>query len=199
MEDAAFQRARDVFLIDVENQAKAQANFGRRIYSYFAQLHERHNLPVYPVALFTFPTPKTKQEGSYRVAFPDRVVLDFQYRVIQLNQLKWREFARKDNPVASALMAKMEIAPGERPRVRLACVRMLGKLRLEKRKMQVVLGFIDSYLRLTPEEEKANQAEYERLGPTEKEKMMEVTILWKEEGRQKACKKACNKACNKAW
>src|SRR5258708_11759796 len=109
-------------------------------------------------SLYTFPTPKTKQEESYRVSFPDRVVLDFKYRVIQLNLLKWREFARKENPVASALMAKMEIAPGERPRVRLACVRMLATLRLERRKMQVALGFIDTYLRLSPEEQQTYQA-----------------------------------------
>jgi len=57
-------------------------------------------------------------------------------------------------------------------------------LKLNKAKMQVILGFIDTYLRLSEEEEKAYQAEVEALGSAEKEKMMEVTILWKEEGRK---------------
>ena len=33
-------------------------------------------------------------------------MLDFRFTVIQLNRLNWRDFARRPNPVAAALMAK---------------------------------------------------------------------------------------------
>ena len=83
------------------------------MHAYFARLHEKHDLPIYPIAVFTYDAPLTKQGDTYRVEFPDRVGLDFRFRVIQLNQLNWRDFVSRENPVASALMAKMKIAPGD--------------------------------------------------------------------------------------
>ena len=35
----------------------------------------------------------------------------FNYEIVQLNQLNWRDFSEQKNPIAAALMAKMEIAP----------------------------------------------------------------------------------------
>ena len=52
------------------------------------------------------------------INFPDFKVLEFNYQVIQLNRLNWRDFLDKPNPVASALMAKMDIAPKDRPKVK---------------------------------------------------------------------------------
>src|SRR5258708_3150654 len=42
------------FLIHVENQATARATFPRRMFSYFARLHEKYDLPVYPVVIFSY-------------------------------------------------------------------------------------------------------------------------------------------------
>jgi hypothetical protein len=100
------------FLVHVENQAQPQADFAKRMFAYFARLHEKHDLPVYPIAVFTYNTPFSLQPDSYQVTFPDRVVLNFQFRAIQLNQFRWQDFARKKNPAASALMAKMDSARG---------------------------------------------------------------------------------------
>jgi predicted transposase/invertase (TIGR01784 family) len=41
------------FLVHVEQQAQPQAEFGRRMFRYFARLHEKHGLPVYPVVVFS--------------------------------------------------------------------------------------------------------------------------------------------------
>ena len=80
--------------------------------------------------------------------FGDWVILEFQYRVIQLNRLRWRDFVRRPNPIASALMAKMAIAPSERPRVKLECLRLLATLRLDPARTRLISGFIDAYLQL---------------------------------------------------
>src|SRR5262249_30351673 len=98
-------------LIHVEHQAQAQADFGRRMFRYFARLHDRYALPVYPIVLFSYARPRRPEPSVYRVMFGDWVILEFQYRVIQLNRLRWRDFVRRPNPIASALMAKMAIAP----------------------------------------------------------------------------------------
>ena len=44
-------------LIHVEHQAQAQADFGRRMFRYFARLHDRYALPVYHTPLCSFPMP----------------------------------------------------------------------------------------------------------------------------------------------
>lgn len=46
-------------------------------------------------------------------------VLQFEYAAIQLNRLPWRRFVGHSNPVAIALMAKMKMAPADRPKVKL--------------------------------------------------------------------------------
>ncbi|MGH9765024.1 MAG: Rpn family recombination-promoting nuclease/putative transposase, partial [Blastocatellia bacterium] len=179
-----FENRDAFFLIHVENQAQVQPEFGNRMHTYFARLHEKHALPVYPIAVFTYDSPRTEQPDIYRIEFPDRVVLDFRYRVVQLNRLNWRDFAKRENPVASALMAKMNIAPTDRPRVKLECIRLLAGLRLNKAKMQVILGFVDTYLRLDEKETGTYELELEKLAPAEKETMMEVTMSWREQALQ---------------
>ncbi len=131
---ARFREQETFFLIHVENQAYSQADFGRRMFRYFARLFEKFALPVYPIVIFSFDAPRTPQPNIYRVEFPDKVVLEFNYAVVQLNRLNWRDFLRQENPVASALMAKMNIAPEERPKVKSECLRLLATSHLAPRK-----------------------------------------------------------------
>ncbi len=101
------------------------------MFSYFARLHQKYALPVYPIVVFSFEVPQRSEPDTYRVAFPDKVVLDFNYAVIQLNCLNWREFLQQPNPVAAALMARMQIQPADRPKVKAECLRLLATLHLE--------------------------------------------------------------------
>lgn len=64
------------------------------------------------------------------VEFDDLKVLKFNFRSIQLNRLNWRDYLDQANPVAAALMAKMRIAVGDRPKVKAECLRLLITLRL---------------------------------------------------------------------
>ncbi|MBC7528608.1 MAG: DUF4351 domain-containing protein [Chthonomonadaceae bacterium] len=170
------------FLIHVENQASAQSDFPRRMFHYFARLHEKYGLPIYPVVIFSFDTPLRREPQQYEVAFPDRSVLQFQYRVIQLNQLSWRKFVNTPNPVACALMAKMKMKPEERPKVKLECLRLLATLRLDPAKTKLIGGFVESYLTLTAEELKRFERDLEKLVPQEKESAMEVLTYWEKKG-----------------
>jgi hypothetical protein len=60
-----------------------------------------------------FKSPKKLAVSSYQIDFPDLEVLKFNYRVVQLNQLNWRDFLNQPNPAASALMSKMNIDKSE--------------------------------------------------------------------------------------
>jgi Domain of unknown function (DUF4351) len=103
---------------------------------------------------------------------------------IQLNQLNWRDFLKRPNPVAAALMAKMSIDPADRPRVKVECLRMIAKLRLDRARTFLISGFIDSYLRLNSAEQEQFRVEVDKIKlPQERENIMEITTSWKEEGR----------------
>jgi hypothetical protein len=170
------------FLFHLEHSAQPPRLPPPRMFGYFSVLHARYGLPVYPVVIFSHGS-RRPQPGEYRVAFPDLDVLHFRYRVIQLPRLNWREFVRRPNPVASALMATMGMAPHERPRVKLECLRLLVTLRLDAARMKLISGFVDTYLRLNRQEILQFEREADRLlNRKEKARVMEVTTSWKEEG-----------------
>ncbi|KAF0250166.1 MAG: hypothetical protein FD167_432 [bacterium] len=181
---AKFLEKEAFFLIHLENQSEARGTFNRRMFRYFSMLLDLHELPIYPIAIFSYDEPKRPESNSYQVAFPDFTVLSFNYRVIQLNQLNWRDFVNKPNPVASALMAKMEIKSTERAKVKLECLRLLATLKLDRAKMQLISGFVDTYLKLNAQELEIFRQEIDQIIPTEKEQVMQIVTSWMEDGIQ---------------
>ncbi len=172
------------FLIHVENQASSLADFAERMFRYMARLFEKFRLPVYPVALLSFDRPVRPEPDRFEIAFPDMTVLDFRFRVIQLNRLNWRDFLRNPNPVASALMTRMHIEPEDRPRVKLECLRMLATLKLDKARSTLISAFMENYLKLTTAEMVVYNQELEAAGPQEREEIMQLTNEWIERGRE---------------
>ncbi len=165
-----------------------QANFNKRMFRYFARLHEKYDLPIYPVVIFSYERPLKAAESSYQLEFPDFKVLKFNYRVLQLNRLNWRDFLNQRNPIASALMAKMQIAPEDRPKVKAECLRLLVTLKLDPAKMQLISGFIDIYLTLDEAEEQIFQTELGTIESDKREQVMQIVTSWMrtgiEQGRQ---------------
>jgi hypothetical protein len=170
-------------VVNCEHQSTTKADFNRQLFFYFAQLHRKYLQPVYPIALFSFDEPYRPERDSYQVRVPGLQVMDFNFLTIQLNRLNWRDFLKRPNPVAAALMAKMEIATADRPRVKVECLRMIAKLKLDKARTFLLSGFIDNYLRLSPIEEQQFQVEVDRIKlPQERENVMELTTSWMEKG-----------------
>ncbi|MDB9343096.1 DUF4351 domain-containing protein [Nodularia spumigena CS-586/05] len=170
------------FLIHVENQSSKQASFDKRMFRYFSRLYEKFDIPVYPIVLLSYDSPKTPETNVHQVAFPHKVILQFNYDVIQLNQLNWRDFLRQKNPVATALMAKMNIAPAERRQVKFECLRLLATLKLDPARMRLISGFIDTYLRLSPQEQELLQDDIDTIEPRQQEEVMQIVTSWMEEG-----------------
>lgn len=181
------------FLIHIEAESGAKPKFNQRMFRYFSRLHEKFDLPIYPIVIFSYSSPKTLAINNYQINFPDLEVLKFNYQVIQLNQLNWRDFLNRQNPVASALMSKMNIAPADRAKVKAECLRLLVTLKLNPAKMQLISGFIDTYLRLNKIEEQRFKAEIGSLIPAEKEEVMQIVTSWMEQGIEKGRQEAITK------
>ena len=177
-----FRGKESFFLIHVEAQESSRKWFNRRMFTYFARFHEKFVLPIYPIVIFSYSKPKRAAISQYVVDFPDFKVLEFNYQVVQLNRLNWRDFLNQSNPVASALMAKMNIAEKERAKVKAECLRLLITLRLDAARMQLISGFIDTYLNLNPVEERQFQEEISTFSKPVQEGVMQITTSWMRQG-----------------
>lgn len=170
------------FLIHVENQAASQADFTQRMFFYFARLHQKYRQRIYPIVLFSFDQPYREEAHQYTVDFETFKVLEFNFVSIQLNRLHWRDFLSQSNPVAAALMAKMQIEPADRPKVKTECLRVLVTLKLDPARTQLISGFIDTYLHLDESEERVFAAEIDKLETEAREDVMQIVTSWMEQG-----------------
>ncbi|MBR8836685.1 MAG: DUF4351 domain-containing protein [Stigonema ocellatum SAG 48.90 = DSM 106950] len=179
---AAFRNQDALFIIHTEHQSYAETDFNERMFHYFARLHEKYALPIYPIVIFSYDAPQRPETNSYRVAFSGWTVLEFHYRVIQLNRLNWEDFVNQRNPVASALMSKMRKLPQQRPTVKLVSLQLLSTLGLNPAQVQLISGFIDTYLDLNTQEEAVFQEQLARIEPRQQEEVMEIVTSWMRKG-----------------
>lgn len=175
------------FLIHLEHEAQNKEPYGfpRRMLRYALHLYDSTGLNVYPIALISYPTPKRPLRDRFELKGPDgHQIFSFRYRVIQLNRFKWRDYARNPNPVAAALMSRMGIPHGERPLVKLACLRLLRKLNLAMEPSTLIATFFDHYLQLDDQEEEKFRDEFSKISPKEQGEMIKFTSSWHEKGRE---------------
>ena len=181
---AKFRGEDSTFLIHVENESSSKANFNRRFFKYFCTLFLKYDAPIYPIVVFSYDSPLRIDVSSFTVDFPDKRVLAFDYEIVQLNQFDWRDFVENRNPVAAALMSKMNIAQKDRSKVKLECLRLLVSLELDPARMELISGFVDTYLNLDAIEEQAFQSQLGTINLEEQQQIMQLTTSWKEQGRQ---------------
>lgn len=182
---ARFRGVTAYFLIHIEPESsrrRKRGAFAWRMFDYFALLTREHRLPVYPVALLSYDTPRNLEADSLHIEFPDKTVLEFRFTVIQLNRLNWRDYLQHDNPAAAALMAKMGFAPEERVEVKKESLRMIARLKYEPEKTRLLSRFVDTYLRLNAEEQIRFKAALEKLPRRERKATMEILTSWEEKG-----------------
>jgi predicted transposase YdaD len=182
---AKFREQESLFIIHVEHQSYSEADFNKRMFRYFARLHEKYDLPIYPVVIFSFDAPQRPEVSSYQIEVMGRKVLEFNYQVIQLNRLNWQDFAQIPNPIASALMSKMRMEAEERPQVKLISLQLLSSLGLNPAQLHLISGFIDIYLKLNPVEQVRFEEELAKIEPVQQEEVMEIVTSWMETGIEK--------------
>jgi hypothetical protein len=62
---------------------------------------------------------------------------------------------------------------------------MLATLKLNPAKMELISGFVDTYLRLNETEERQFEVELKQANLMEEEQVMEIVTSWMEKGEQK--------------
>lgn len=172
-------------LVHVEQQAKRDPAIARRMFFYAAWLVERYGLPVWPVLVTSYSHPRTVEPERYEMTIRGRLVLSFRYDVVQLNRLHWRDYLQRPNSAAAALLARMDIAPADRVQVKAEIFRVLLTLRLRPEKARLILGFVETYLELTAQEELRLQRKLDILSASEQEKIMRMLLPGERAGIRK--------------
>lgn len=168
-------RMRDAcFWISIESESDQGLAFNRRIFHKYARLDAAYDFPIYPIILFPTDPPQRPEPNYYRVEFVDRKVLDFNFVTLQMSRLNWRDFLKRRNPVAAALMTIMNVKASDKPVVKAECLRLLATLKLDTARLNIVSQFIDTYLKLDTDEEQVFKREVERMGLLEREQVMEL-------------------------
>lgn len=195
-------RGRNAFiLIHLEPQSYAQADFGERMFLYFARLLERHRKSykvILPVAIFTGSRARD-EPGGYWMHFGKESIVEFRYRKLELARLDWRRFAKSDNPVAAALLSRMGYNERDRRELRLAYLRMLARLhpKLDDAKLALVMSIADLYYRPEPEEDRSILRELQARDPEEAERVMELMPAWKRWGYEEGLEEGLEKGKEK--
>ena len=180
---AKFQQQNYSFLVHIENQASSDTEFNRRFFRYFCSLFLKYDYPVYPIVVFSYDSPQRLDRSNFIIDFPDKQVLNFDYEIVQLNRLNWRDFLQQQNPVAAALMAKMKINEKDRPKVKAECLRLMVSLKLDPARMYLISGFVDTYLNLNLQEEAVFQSELSTIDLEKQKQIMEITTSWERKGK----------------
>ena len=170
------------FIIHGENESQSRGTFPRRMFHYFADLDREYNLPIYPIVVFSYDAPMKPAEDQHIVKVAGFKVMEFNYKVVQLNQLNWRDFLDSTNPIVSALMAKMNVETDDRPEAKLECLRKMVASKLDSELEKIISLFIDTYLKLNAAEEEILHKKIEAIESEEKGGIMRMVTSWMERG-----------------
>ena len=171
-------------LVHVEPQAKKEKYFARRMFRYFARLFLKYDLRILPIAVLSHGV-KKEEPRSFSISFPFHKVLEFDFLQLHLKRHGWRDYLKKNNPVACALMSCMDYNDEEKVQLKTEFLKMVLRMRLDPARMQLIIGFFDTYARLNLQEEEVVQRNLaEELPLEEVKEMTEILTSYHLRGRE---------------
>ena len=170
-------------IIHVETQSYPQSAFNERMFVYFSRLFEKYRCRILPIAVFSHGK-SIDEPDQFTLRFPFKQVLDFSFYKLELHKKNWREYIKYDNPVAAALLSEMGYSDEEKVQVKREFLRLLARLQLDPAKMQLIIGFFETYLKLSEKEESELNKEIEALEPNEREAIFRIETSWERKGRE---------------
>lgn len=166
-----------LIIVHFESQAQYQELFAERMFLYYSRLYEKYRKRIIPIAIFSYDEVRDAPD-RFEVTFSFKDILKFQFYIIELRRMNWRNFIKRDNPVAAALLSKMGYNKRDRVQVKMECLRMLLYLKLDPARMHLITGFFDTYLVLDDIEESKLWEELKVLDPKEEAKIVELKTNW---------------------
>jgi hypothetical protein len=157
-----------------------------------------YKLPVYPVAVLSYPEPGLGNRPPLLLTFPNKRVLEFDFDVVDLARLDARTFVRKRNPAALALAARMRSDKKERISLVRDFFVNLAAAPVGREEQELVAGFFSAYQPLSGEEALQLEKEVANIEPVAmREKIMHLTNPFIELGRQQGIQQGMQQGIEK--
>ena len=173
-----------MIIVHIENQSYVQLSFRERMFIYFSRLFEKHRKPILPIAVFSYDHLRN-EPSSFTLQFPFFDVLQFQFLAVELRKQNWRDYIRHDNPIAAALLSKMGYTESERVELKKQFLRMIVRMELDEAKQRLLIGFFETYVKLSDEEEQQLRNEVNEMETKEKEQVLELIISYEKKALEK--------------
>ena len=174
-----------VLLVHVEIESRARAGMDLRLWKYYMQIRQKHNLLVLPILVnLRGGRPgvglETLEEG-----FEVLPTGAFRYRVLSLSRCRAADWLLRPEPVAWAFAALMRPGTWSRAELKVECLRRVRQWRGTGFRKEVLINWIETYVQLSEED----ATEYQRLLNLKENKeirQMAQTWLGKAEARGRA-------------
>lgn len=148
-------------LIHIEFESRRPSrHFARRMYRYYCQLFLRYDAEVVPIAVFTDNAKwKSPVANHLELGVAGKTFVRFEYHMIKLSSLNYRAFLTSQNPLAYALMAKMEYNRQEQARMKADFLRLILGSPIDPARKSLLIEFVETYVPLVG----AELAEFDHL------------------------------------
>ena len=101
--EAKLKEKDTLIIIHIEPQSFYQKDFHQRMYHYFSLLYNKYRKPILPIAIFSYDDGHTEY-NQFIIEFPFFHVLTFNFLMLELKKMNWREYLQSDNPVACGVV-----------------------------------------------------------------------------------------------
>ncbi|XWN52238.1 Rpn family recombination-promoting nuclease/putative transposase [Anoxybacillus flavithermus] len=176
-----------IIIVHIENQSYVQPSFPERMFIYFSRLFEKYRKRMLPIAVFSYDYLRY-EPSSFTLQFPFFDVLQFRFLTVELRKQNWRDYIRHDNPIAAALLSKMGYTESERVELKKQFLRMIVRMELDEAKQRLLIGFFETYVRLSDEEEQQLRNEVNEMETKEKEQVLDLIISYEKKALEKGLK-----------
>lgn len=161
--------------IEVESSDTVQT-FRKRMHWYYANLRQRHDEPILPVAVFLHVGLDGIGYDAYVEAHGTLEVLRFQYLYVGLPRLEAVEYVQRAEPLAAALAALMKPPPGQKPQLKAHAWQRIAAAELTEFDRFLLSDCVDAYLGLDAAEEASFQSILQQPGFDEVRVMATTTF-----------------------
>jgi len=184
-------------LIHIEFEStRPMKDFARRIYRYSCQLFLRYDVEIVPIVVFTDDAVWRKPVDSrLELGIAGKTIVRFEYYLVKLKSLNYKEFLSSQNPLAYALMAKMDYNRKEQARMKADFLRLILGSPVDPARQSLLIEFVETYVPLIGED--FNQ--FEQLIRTENQyaEVEQMVTVYEQRGIEQGIEKGIEQGIKK--
>ena len=171
-------RDEQLMWIHIEFQSARPRDFPLRMFRYFSQFRLRSQVPIWQIVVYMPRGPGKSGFETYSETLFGKTFLPFRYWCLSLADLDADEHLTTENPVAYGLAPLMNRGDMSNPRLKVVCLNGIATSEITEAQAALLAHFVETYLPLTPAEQKA----FEQLIQREEVAVMEFITSWERKG-----------------